>query len=310
MGIAHLRSWLGLAGAAVLAVAASQFAACGDGSTPANAAESAPSLLFVQTTSAGTWEANGDGSYALTLTKPGPHLTVFTDRPDRAASSMTTESFVARWPSFGFTGVPPNAALVVNDAPADRNTAVVELTDPVATGGEVRYTARIAGDLGGAFDTYESDGDVPAVFGSAALFIDNAAASSAFQQVMLTITGVQPGQAINVNVSGNGANVAWSMGPSFESSAGISLTSASGAQLPVEKFSVNGSQIQILTSSAGGSGGALTISVEVFLVADPTIATFFLDTESGPGTQVTAAIGNTAPQVVNLSNTLFNWNPA
>jgi hypothetical protein len=132
--------------------------------------------------------------------------------------------------------------------------------------------------------------------------------SNLYQAITLYVGNAAPGQKIAVQLTGNGAPVAFSTGPAFQSIAGVSVTSQSGGALPLAQFSIDSSQTTFLTSSSGGGGGgALTFQVAAYLVAAPDIATFYLRSSSDPGVQVTAAIGNNVPQMVNPTQTLFSW---
>lgn len=129
-----------------------------------------------------------------------------------------------------------------------------------------------------------------------------------YQPISIYVTNAAAGQKVSVQLTSNGAPVAWSTGPSFQNIAGIAVTSQSGT-LPLLQFNVNSGEIIFLTTSGGGGGGALSFQVSAYLVAEPNIGTFYLRSSSDPGVEVTAAIGNSVPQVVNQSQTLFSWNP-
>jgi len=274
--------------------------------TSAHIGSSGVSQLFVQTTNSGTWELDNDGQHTLTLTAPGAHVTVFTDRPERLASQMTTEEFLNLWASFGFNVDPPNAAIVVNDATATESTLVVELSNPKIIGTSVQYTATVLHNPTGTFAEYEVDDDLPTTFEDASLFIDNAS-PNVFKVVTIDVSNVAPGQKVGIDLSANGVGVAWSSGPSFQMTAGLTITSVIGV-LPVNSFSVNSSSIIIDTTNQG-SGDSLAFGLELYLVGGTGISTFYLRSSSDPGVEVTAAIGGSVPQTVNESQTLFSWNP-
>ncbi len=290
--------------ALVLFACISSVVACSK--TSAQTGSSGVSQLFVQTTNSGTWELGDHGQHILTLTAPGAHVTVFTDRPERLASQMTKEEFLDLWASFGFDLDPPNAAIVVNDATATKSTVVVELSNPKMVGTSVQYTATVLHNSTGSFAEYEVDDDLPATFEDASLFIDNTS-PNLFKVVTICVSNMAPGQTFGMELSANGVNVAWSSGPSFQNTAGLTITSQSGV-LPVTSFSVNSSSIIIGTTAEAG-GDSLTFVLELYLVGGAGIETFYLRSSSDPGVEVTAQIGNEVPQVVNDSQTLFLWNP-
>lgn len=88
------------------------------------------SLLYVQETAGGSIERAGDGAYRLRLTGVSPQVTTFTDRPRRQAGRQGLERFVGSWKANGFAADPPNAALVLDDAPASRDVALLTLSHP------------------------------------------------------------------------------------------------------------------------------------------------------------------------------------
>lgn len=132
--------------------------------------------------------------------------------------------------------------------------------------------------------------------------------SNVYQPVTFYINNAAPGQKIAIQLTANGVPIGFSTGPAFQNIAGVSVTAQSGS-LPLAQFSVNSAQVVFLTTSQGGSGGALTFQVAAYLVANAGISTFYLRSSSDPGIQVTAAIGSSVPQVVNQTQTLFSWEP-
>lgn len=132
--------------------------------------------------------------------------------------------------------------------------------------------------------------------------------SNIYQPITIQVSNAAAGQKIAVQVKPNGASIGWSTGPAFQNIDGISVTAQSGS-LPLTQFNANSGEVIFLTSSSGGGGGALTFRLSAYLVAASTIETFYLVSSSDPGIEVTAGIGNSVPQVVNQSATLFSWYP-
>ncbi len=112
--------------------------------------------LFVQTAHGMSYD---DGK--LTLKTLAPTTLFFSDRPDRVTGHISSQEFVDSWDKGpdSFASNPPNAVLSIfhTDQVAD---VVVELMDPVYMDGELTYTVTIL------------DGEMPAVGGANALFID------------------------------------------------------------------------------------------------------------------------------------------
>jgi len=97
----------------------------------------------------------------LTLQGVSPATVMFADRPERIAGHMATARFVPFWSEGkdSFLADPPNATLsfLEDESLAD---AVVELQDPVLSGDDLSYRAKIL------------EGKIPASAGLASLFID------------------------------------------------------------------------------------------------------------------------------------------
>ncbi|MEO6678876.1 MAG: hypothetical protein ABIO21_16035 [Pseudomonas sp.] len=130
-----------------------------------------------------------------------------------------------------------------------------------------------------------------------------------YQQVQLQVSNAQPGQRVSVEVSAQGSQIAWSTGPAFQSAGGININVPSGNAVPVGSFSVSSSLITVNISSNGGSYAALSFNLSLSLVAQAGIQNFSLRSRSDPGISVTASIGNSHPQTVNQTMTLFPWTP-
>jgi hypothetical protein len=150
----------------------------GDDSTgdPVAAVEESPSWLFSHTADGGTLTANGDGTYALTLSGIDPNVMAFTDRPDRQTAILTAQDLVEAWPSM-FADSAPNAVLVEHDPAGDTDSLVIVLTDPALDGSTVTYTVEILEDeahpssVDGIVDSPHVE--PPAEFADVSLFIDD-----------------------------------------------------------------------------------------------------------------------------------------
>jgi hypothetical protein len=83
----------------------------------------------------------------------------FSDRPKRRAGVAQVDELAKQWQTYGFGGVPPNAALSGNDVDAE-----AVLTDPKTTDEGISFAFKpIRGDVG--------DGDL----GQASVFVDSSA---------------------------------------------------------------------------------------------------------------------------------------
>jgi hypothetical protein len=134
---------------------ADQAAAVSGGEVTGVASDSAQYLL-VQTAPSIRYE---DGS--LTLESVHDMTVYFTDRPERVAGYLPTSEQIGFWDEGedSFADDPPNADLVIG-AGDDLIQAVVVLTNPRVTNGDLTYDVEVVG------------GEIPASGGQSALFID------------------------------------------------------------------------------------------------------------------------------------------
>jgi hypothetical protein len=136
------------------------------------------SSLYVMTAARGEIDQiKGRGVTRLTLFDPHGDVTAFTDRPARRAGHQKLASFISGWNRLGFREVPPNAALLLADAPSSRDVLVVELSKPrLGPGGDsVSFRARLVkGSPTDALSRFRKrvDRRVADEFGEVSLFID------------------------------------------------------------------------------------------------------------------------------------------
>lgn len=172
------------AGLLVVAIAlAAIVSGCGASSKdqgPGDRGEAGPTAaLFASGAAAGSLERRPGGRYELELRRPADHVTSFSDRPRREAGSEPLSTFVARWGARGFAADPPNAALVLDDAPQDRDSVVLELSKPRLDErtGTLRFSARRVGGSAAPRLTSVAGGpdrSVATRFAGARLFVDDA----------------------------------------------------------------------------------------------------------------------------------------
>lgn len=157
------------------AKAASSSAAETDAVHASAAPPSRRSLLGVVNASGGTYD---DGT--LTLTGVSPNGVWFTDRPARQAGTTSVEDLL---PLFFDETAPPNAAVEFS-ADDESGVAIVELSDPSWDDetGELSFDAATIAEVEPerliehpslAAHVADNDGELPASFGPAALFIDS-----------------------------------------------------------------------------------------------------------------------------------------
>ena len=184
-------------------IAAASLAALAVAAPAATAAEPyAAQDLYVATAGGGKLaRTHTPGVYRLTLAQPAPFVTTFTDHPARSASAESTRAFVSGWKAAGFEADPPNAALVVADAPATRDISTFELSHPrITKAGAVVFRAkRIGPPATGALEQLGKRADRPAAgrFGRASLYVDGGAAQSL--PLAVSIRGLAVGQSVSLN---------------------------------------------------------------------------------------------------------------
>jgi hypothetical protein len=188
-----------------LAVFASTAAAA-----PARSGHAKGSLLYVQETAGGSIERLGAGAYRLRLTGVSPRVTTFTDRPRRRAGRQGLDGFVGSWKANGFAADPPNAALVLDAAPASRDVALLTLSHPHYDRARQTLTYR-ATPLHGrdaALPSFARRADPVRTgdLGAASLFVDDGGALST---VTFNIYGEAVTTTVQFLLSGGGA--AWSL---------------------------------------------------------------------------------------------------
>ena len=292
-------------------VSSSLRATAGQKQTHATATATVPRPQFLFALSApGARLTRVRGGYRLRLERPHPGVVKFSDRPDRLAGSEALAAFVRNWRRNGFVTDPPNAAVVALGAPAGRDVLVLELRRPRLSGAGLSFLARPVATTPAGLAPFASRADRPRALrlGPTSLFVDGApGAGVRYQPITIRFANVQPGQQLGVSLTGNGSPVAFSNGPDFQDDSGIAITGLSGT-IPVSRLSLSSSRVQLATSSEGGGVG-LTGTLRAYLVAEGDADTLFLRSTADPGVELTAQIGDSVPQVVNPSQTLFSWEP-
>jgi hypothetical protein len=134
------------------------------------------SYLFVQEAAGGSLVSGKNGTMTLTLNGVRDDTVYFSDRPARVSGVIDTNLFVH---CSMFSGNnPPNAALMIPDAPAANDTVILTISNPQydKTNGILTYTAAKVPEYNGeglrVYQTFADPG-VPETFDRVMLFIDN-----------------------------------------------------------------------------------------------------------------------------------------
>lgn len=139
----------------------------------------APSVLFTQSATSGTFTRAGSGQHTLTLRGVGQQTVWFQDRPGRRAGQQTTTEFVRDWRRQGFEKDAPNAALTLLNGNEKADTVVVELTSTPRydrARKTISYPARVLDDAPKGMRAFGADRSIPRRFSHASLFIDSGTA--------------------------------------------------------------------------------------------------------------------------------------
>jgi hypothetical protein len=239
--------------------------------------------LFVLTAASGTLERVPGRSrvFKLVLRRPARDITMFTDRPARRAGEQPLGRFVRRWPGLGFRAVPPNAALVLADAPSNRDVVVLELSRPRLGAGGRRLAFRVEvlrSNPRGLLREFarRADRRVAESFGRASLFIDPSG-----QEVGLSFTfsGIPSDDAASIFFDNGQIDI------STDSAAALS----SGTDEPA-RFVVGTNAFVLGASGASSLDGTVVVGVNVLANAKSVSGTATIPA----GTTATVTVGTTS----------------
>jgi hypothetical protein len=139
--------------------------------------------------------------FKLVLRRPAHDVTGFTDRPARRTGQQPLVRFVRGWARLGFAEVPPNAAVVLADAPSNRDVLVVELSRPrLGAGGRtLAFRAEaLRGNPRGQLRGFARIGDrrIAARFGRVSLFIDPGGQEAT---LFFTLSNIPPAGLVSIS---------------------------------------------------------------------------------------------------------------
>jgi hypothetical protein len=130
-------------------------------------------FLFIQGAQSGSVSEVNATTSTLELSDVSDKTIMFSDRPNRIVSSVSTTNFIGNWSTGpdSFAADPPNAVLVLDDEEQRQDLAVIELYNPEydSEANTLRYdiTAENA-----TTTTTSSSIDLPSEFGQSTLVID------------------------------------------------------------------------------------------------------------------------------------------
>lgn len=276
---------------------------CGDPSrsSPGVAAadEATGGELFVVTARDAFLSLLDDGSGTLTMRDLAGSVVEFSDRPARSAGTLALGDFVRRWGAFGFDDAPPNAALVVEEATADRDVAVLELRNPRLGGGELVYdVAPIGADVTPGLSSLarRADSGVSGALGPVALFVDDATLQSVYsryQQVWVWIVGMKAGGdvvTVDIGPSEGPSTVVWAGPPPFVGDNAPLTFGLQGLDVvpPIDQLTVDETRLSIRTTPYVSAGEDYSFFLELLIQAEPGVTSFTVSgTVSDPDIRVT-----------------------
>ena len=126
-----------------------------------------PKFFAIQHANSGSLSEINTTSYSLELNDFSYKTILFSDRPDRIVSSVSTTDFIGNW-SVGensFAVDVPNAMLVVDEIEGKQDIAIVELFDPIYDSDNKTLKYEVTPDNATSIN-------VPGEFGQITLFID------------------------------------------------------------------------------------------------------------------------------------------
>ena len=130
---------------------------------------------------------------------------------------------------------------------------------------------------------------------------------SRFRPVLMSVTGAGTGSLIEIVVASPASEspVEWALGPDYDHGLGLTLYGSDGI-ISLRRFNYLADRIVLETSGAAGGSAAAAIGLVAFVTwRDAQPPYFYLSLNSDPGVAVNAQVGNTQPQYISPTNTLF-----
>ncbi|HEX3238603.1 MAG TPA: hypothetical protein VHR18_00525 [Solirubrobacterales bacterium] len=255
---------------------------------PARSGPAKGSLLYVQETAGGSIEPLGAGAYRLRLTGVSPRVTTFTDRPRRRAGRQGLKGFVGSWKANGFAADPPNAALVLDHAPASHDVALLTLSHPRYDRARQTLTYRVTplhgDDTALASFARRADPVRAGDLGAASLFVDDG--GGALSTVVFDVYGEATTSTVQFLVSGGAA---WSL-------SSVTPLSINGT-LPLTSLYATGNVLSLGLPPGSSLASTISIPIEPSGTGAPQVEvtnvsgtiTVTWPTDQGPQTQALVA---------------------
>ena len=103
------------------------------GQEEGNITDHVPKFFAIQHAQSGSLSEINETAYSLELNDVSDKTILFSDRPDRIVTSVSTSDFIGNWSTGedSFAVDAPNAVLVVDEQEGKQEVAIVELFNPV-----------------------------------------------------------------------------------------------------------------------------------------------------------------------------------
>ena len=133
-----------------------------------NVTEHVTKFFAIQHANSGSLSEINETAYSLKLNDVSDKTILFSDRPDRIVTSVSTFDFIENWSVVedSFAADAPNAVIVVDDNEGQQNTAIIELFTPIYDVDNKALKYNVTPDNGTSVD-------LPSEFGQTTLVIDN-----------------------------------------------------------------------------------------------------------------------------------------
>ena len=132
-----------------------------------NTTEHVPKSFAIQHTQSGYLSEINETAYSLELNNVSDKTILFSDRPDRIVTSVSTADFIGNW-SVGddsFAGNTPNVVLVVDETEIMQDVEIIELFNQVYDVNEKTLKYEVTADNSTSIE-------LPSEFGQTTLIID------------------------------------------------------------------------------------------------------------------------------------------
>ena len=98
-----------------------------------NSTEHVPKFFAIQHAQSGSLSEINETAYSLELNDVSDKTILFSDRPDRIVTSVSTSDFIGNWSTGedSFATDAPNTVLVVDEQEGKQDVAIIELFNPV-----------------------------------------------------------------------------------------------------------------------------------------------------------------------------------